>query len=132
MHECNANVNPNEKHFRSREIERISTRTMSDILTESESLHPHSFRRKLGIGVSIRINPNLSSIIDIKVKNLYQFMNKCHRILCFWHRHFLFGCLQLKAIWLCMPNSTIEMTKPLRYVLFLASKLIGILRFLLI
>ena len=73
-------------------------------------LHPHSFRCKLGVGVSIRINHNLSSSIGIKVKNLYQFMNKCHRILCFWHRHLLFGCflrsLQLIAIWLCMPSST--------------------------
>ena len=52
-------------------------------------LHPD----KLGVGVSIRISPNLSSNIGINVKNLYQFMDKCHRILRFWHRHFLFECL---------------------------------------
>ena len=46
-------------------------------------LHPDSFRCKLGVGISIRIGPNFSSGIGIKVKNLYQFMDKCHRILCF-------------------------------------------------
>ena len=37
MYECNANANPNEKQFWSREIERINTRTMSDRLTKIES-----------------------------------------------------------------------------------------------
>ena len=32
-------------------------------------LHPDSFRCKLGVGISIRIGPNFSSGIGIKVKN---------------------------------------------------------------
>ena len=60
-------------------------------------------------------------------------MNKCLRILCFWHKHFLFGCLlwsvQLKTIWESMTSSTTKMTKPLRFVLFLASEWLGFLGF---
>ena len=96
-------------------------------------LHPHSFRCKLGIGVSRWIRSKFISCIGIKVKNIYQFMNKSHRILCFWHRHFLFGCLlwnlQLKTIWVSMSSSTTKMTKPLRFVLFLTSRMIESLGF---
>ena len=43
MHECNANANPNEKYFWSREIERINTRTMLDRLTETKSFASRFF-----------------------------------------------------------------------------------------
>ena len=96
-------------------------------------LHPNSFRCKLGVGISIWIGPNFSASMGIKVKNLYQFMDECYRILYFWHKNFLFGSLlwslQLKTIWPSMPRFTTKMTKPLRFVMFLASRLIGILRF---
>ena len=92
-------------------------------------MHLNLFRCRLGVGISIRIDLNINSNIGIKVKNLYQLMNKCHRILCFWQWHFLFGSLQLKAIWSSTRSSTTKVTKPLRFVVFLSSKLIRIFSF---
>ena len=44
MHKCNANANPNEKHFWSQEIERVNTWTMSDRLTDTESFASTLFK----------------------------------------------------------------------------------------
>ena len=136
MQECNAKKNPNEKHFGHKTLKELAQGPCQTDSLRLSLLHPHFHRCKLGIGVSRWIRLKLNSCIGIKVKNFYEFMNKCHRILCFWHRHFLFDCLlwslQLKTIWACMPNSTTKMTKPLRFVLFLASKMIEILGFWLI
>ena len=133
MQECNAKTNPNEKHFGHKRLKELAQGPCQTNSLRLGLLHPHFHRCKLGIGVFRWSRLKLNSCIGIKVKNFYQFMNKCHRILCFWHRHFLFDCLlwslQLKTIWACMPNSTTKMTKPLRFVLFLASRMIEILGF---
>ena len=96
-------------------------------------LHLNSFKFKHGVGISIRIGPNFSSNIGIKVKNLYQFMDKCNRILYFWHRHFLFGCLlwslQLKAIWPSMPSSTTKWQNHWGLWCFLLPNWLGVLCF---
>ena len=71
MYECHANANPKEKQFWSQEIERINARTMLDRLIETSLLYLHSFRCKLGVGVSSRISPNFSFSIGIKVKRTF-------------------------------------------------------------
>ena len=71
---------------------------MSDRVTEIESSASYSLRCKLRVGVSRHMSSLINSNIVIEAKSLYQFMNKCHGILCFLHKHFLFGCLQLEII----------------------------------
>ena len=58
----------------------------------SSLLHPKSFKCTTSIGVCIHIRVISNSRIGIKVESLYQFTNKCYRILCLWHRHFWFVC----------------------------------------
>ena len=48
-------------------------------------LHPKLFRCDMSIGVSIHIRVISNSKIGIKVERLYQFTNKCYRILCLRH-----------------------------------------------
>ena len=108
--------------------ERDSTRTMSDRHSEVKSfLHPHFLRCRPKVGVFKHMGFLINSSIGIKAKSLYQLMNKYHEILCFWHKHFLFdcllSCLQLETIWVYMPSSTIEVTKPLRLVIFLTYRM---------
>ena len=45
-------------------------------------LHPKLFRYTTSIGVCIHIRVISNSKIGIKVEHLYQFTNKCYRILC--------------------------------------------------
>ena len=54
----------------------------------SSLLYPKPFRCSTSIGVCIHIRVISNSRIGIKVESLYQFTNKCYRILCLWHRHF--------------------------------------------
>ena len=65
-------------------------------------LHPKLFRCTSIIGVCIHIRVISKSKIGIKVGRLYQFTNKCYRILCLRHWHFWFVCffssLQLVTI----------------------------------
>ena len=65
-------------------------------------LHPKLFRCTSSIGVCIHIRVISNSKIGIKVERLYQFTNKCYRILCLRYWHFWFVCslgsLQLVTI----------------------------------
>ena len=88
-------------------------------------LHLHRLRCKLEIGVRRQARLMFKSRISI--------VNKCHWILCFKHKHFLFGCLlsslQLEAVRVSMPNSTTKITKLLRLMLFLSNRMRKLLRF---
>ena len=96
-------------------------------------LHPQLLRCKLVVGVFRQMGLMINSRIVIKAKRFYQLMNKCHSILCFWHKHFLFSCLlasmQLETIWASMPSSTTKVTQPLNFVLFLSYRMSKLLRF---
>ena len=74
-----------------------------------------------------------NSSIGIKVKSLYQFTNKYHKILCLRHRYFRFVCslssLQLEIIWMNVPRLSIKMTNPSRLIMQLALKRVRSLRF---
>ena len=66
-------------------------------------LYPKLCRCTTSIGVCIHIKVISNSKIGIKVERLYQFTNKCYRILCLRHWHFWLICslnsLQLVTIW---------------------------------
>ena len=74
-----------------------------------------------------------NSRIGIKVKSLYQFTNKYHRILCLRHKHFWFVCslssLQLETIWTNVPRLSAKMTNPCRLIMQLALMRVRGLRF---
>ena len=55
-------------------------------------LHPKLFRCTTSIGVCSHIRVISNSKIGIKVERLYQFTNKCYRILCLRHWHFWLVC----------------------------------------
>ena len=74
---------------------------------KSSLLHPKPFRCTMSIRVFIHIRVISNSRIGIKVENLYQFTNKCYRILCLWHRHFWFVC-SLSSLQLVTCNSLDE------------------------
>ena len=73
----------------------------------SSLLHPKPFRCTMSIRVCIHIRVISNSRIGIKVENLYQFTNKCYRILYLWHRHFWFVC-SLSSLQLVACNSLDE------------------------
>ena len=66
-------------------------------------LHQKLFRCTTSIGVCIHIRVISNSKIGIKIERLYQFTNKCYRILCLRHWHFWLVCslssLQLVTVW---------------------------------
>ena len=102
-------------------------------LVKLSLLHPHFLRCKPKVGVSLHMRFLINFNIDIEAQILYQLMNKCHGILCFWHKRFLFccllSCLQLETIQVCLPSSTTEVTKPLRLMLFLIYRMSRFLGF---
>ena len=51
-------------------------------------LHPHFLRCRPEVGVSRHMKFFINPSIGIEAKSLYQFMNRCHGILCFWHNTF--------------------------------------------
>ena len=87
----------------------------------SSLLHPKSFKCTTSIGVCIHIRVISNSRIGIKVESLYQFTNKCYRILCLWHRHFWFVCslssLQLVTVWTNVFRLPTKMTNPCRFIM---------------
>ena len=89
----------------------------------SSLLHPKPFRCTTSIGVIIYIRVISNSRIGIKVESLYQFTNKCYRILCLWHRHFWLVCslnsLQLVTVWTNMSKLPTKMTNPSRLTMHL-------------
>ena len=86
-------------------------------------LHSKLFRGTTSIGVCIHIRVISNSKIGIKVECLYQFTNKCYRILCMRHWHFWFVCslssLQLVTIWTNVSRLPTKMTNPSRLTMYL-------------
>ena len=86
-------------------------------------LHPKLFRCTTSIGVCIHIRVISNSKIGIKVEGLYQFTNKCYRILCLRHWHFQLVCslssLQLVIVWSNMSRIPTKMTNPSRLTMHL-------------
>ena len=63
-------------------------------------LHPKLFRCTMSIGVCIHIRVISNSKIGIKVERLYQFTNKCYRILClrYWHFWLVYSLSSLQLV----------------------------------
>ena len=103
MHECNAMqlLETKEKNTKTKEqwSQRKSNEAQGLCQKDSVSLsllHPKLFRCTSSIGVCIHIRVISNSEIGIKVERLYQFTNKCYRILCLRHWHFWFVCSLIK------------------------------------
>ena len=86
-------------------------------------LHPKLFRCITSIGVLNHMGMISNSRIGIKVESLYQFTNKCYRILSLWHRHFWFVCslsnLQLVTVWTNVSRLPTKMTNPSKLTMHL-------------
>ena len=99
----------------------------------SSLLHPKPFRCITSIGVCIHIRVISNSKIGIKVESLYQFTNKCYRILRLRHKHFWFICslssLQLITVWTNMSRLPTKMTNPSRLTMHLVLRKGRLLRF---
>ena len=99
-------------------------------------LHPKLFRCTMSIEVSIHIRVISNSKIGIKVECLYQFTNKCYRILCLRHLHFWLVCslssLQLVTVWTNVSRIPTKMTNPSRLTMHLVLRKGRLLRFRLI
>ena len=96
-------------------------------------LHPKIFRCTTSIGVCIHIRVISNSKIGIKVECLYQFTNKCCRILCLRHLHFWFVCslsnLQLVTIRTNVSKFPTKMTHPSRLTMHLVLRKGRLLKF---
>ena len=96
-------------------------------------LHPKLFRCTTSIGVCIHIRVISNSRIGIKVESLYQFTNKCYRILCLRHMYFWFVCslcsLQLIIVWTNVSRLSTKMTNPSRFTMHLVLKKGRLFRF---
>ena len=83
--------------------------------------------------VCIHIRVISNSQIGIKVECLYQFTNKCCRILCLRHLHFLFVCslsnLQLVTIRTNVSKFPTKMTHPSRLTMHLVLRKGRLLKF---
>ena len=99
----------------------------------SSLLHPKPFRCTTSIEVCIHIKVISNSRIGIKVESLYQFTNKCYRILCLWHRHFWLVCslssLQLVTVWTNVFRLPTKITNPSRRTVHLVLRKGRLLRF---
>ena len=99
----------------------------------SSLLHSKPFRCITSIGVCIHIRVISNSRIGIKLENLYQFTNKCYRILCLWHRHFWLICsltnLQLVTVWMNVSRLPTRMTNPSRLTMHLVLRKGRLIRF---
>ena len=96
-------------------------------------LHPKLFRCTTSIGVCIHIRVISNSKIGIKVERLYQFTNKCYRVLCLRHWHFWLVCslssLQLIIVWTNVSRLPTKMTHPSRLTMHLILRKGKLLRF---
>ena len=96
-------------------------------------LHPKLFRCILSIGVCIHIRVISNSKIEIKVERLYQFTNKCYRILRLRHWHFWFVCslsnLQLLTIRTNVSRLPTKMTHPSKLTMHLVLRKGRLLKF---
>ena len=122
MHECNAMQILETKEKKNTKIkeqwsQRKSNEAQGPCQKDSVSLsvlHPKLFRCTMSIGVCIHIKVISNSKIGIKVKRLYQFTNKCYRILYLRHWHFWLICslssLQLVTVWMNVSRLPTKMT----------------------
>ena len=127
MHECYAmqilkkkeNTKPKNKGHKGQSNEAQGLCQKDSI--RSSLLHPKPFRCTTSFGICIHIRVISNSMIGIKVESLYQFTNKCYRILCLWHRHFQFVCsfssLQLVTVWTNVSRLSTKMTNSCRFIM---------------
>ena len=91
------------------------------------------FRCNTSIGVCIHIREISNSKIGIKVEGLYQFTNKCYRILCLRHWHFWLICsfssLQLVTVCTNVSRLPRKLTNPSRLTMHLVLRKGRLLRF---
>ena len=134
MHECNTmqilETKKKKKHKKPRIKEQWSQRKSNEAhgpcqkdLVSLSLLHPKLFRCTTSIGVCIHIRVISNSKIGIKVEHLYQFTNKCYRILCLRHCHFWLICslssLQLVTVQTNVSRLPTKMTHPSRLTMHL-------------
>ena len=96
-------------------------------------LHSKLFRCTMSIGVCIHIRVIFNSKIGIEVERLYQFINKCYRILCLRHLHFWLVCslsnLQLVTVWTNVSGLPTKMTHLSRLTMHLILRKGRLLKF---
>ena len=118
---CNATPRDKRKTHKPKNKEQWSQRKSNEAQRPCQKdsvslslLHPKLFRCTTSIGVCIHNRVISNSKIGIKVECLYQFTNKCYRILCLRHWHFWFVCslsnLQLVIIRTNMSRLSTKMT----------------------
>ena len=114
MHECNAMQILETKKKKKKTEEQWSQRKNNEVQGPRQKdsvslsfLHSKLFRCTTSIGVCIHIRVISNSNIGIKVARLYQFTNKCYRILCLRHWHFWLIC-SLSSFQLVACNSLDE------------------------
>ena len=144
MHECNAmqllETKEKKKTQKSRNKEQWSQRKSNEAQGPCQKdsvslslLHPKLFRCITRIGVCIHIRVISNSKIGIKVKHLYQFTNKCYRILCLRHWHFWLICslssLQLVTAWTNVSRLPTKMTHLSRLTMHLVLRKGRLLKF---
>ena len=144
MHECNAmqilvtKKKKKKKNTKTKEqwSQRISNEAQGLCQKDSISLsllHPKLFRCTTSIGVCIHIRVISNSKIGIKVERLYQFTNKCYRILCLRRWHFWLICslssLQLVTVWTNVSRLPTKMTHPSRLTMHLVLRKGRLLKF---
>ena len=133
MHECNAlqiletkKRNTKKPRIKEQWSQRKSNEAQGPCQKNSVSLslfYPKLFRCTMSIGVCIKIRVISNSKIGIKVERLYQFTNKCYRILCLRHWHFWLICslssLQLVTVWTNVSRLPTKMTHPSKLTMHL-------------
>ena len=135
---CNANPrNKKEKHKNQRtKVTKGKTMKHKDHVKDSvrlSLLYPKIFRCTMSIEVCIHIRVISNSKIGIKVELLYQFTNKCYRILCLRHWQFWLVCslssLQLVTDWTNVSRLPTKMTHLSRLTMHLILKKGRLLKF---
>ena len=143
MHECNAMQLleiREKKHKKPKNKEQWSQRKNNEAQGPCQKdsvslslLHPKLFRCTSSIGVCIHIRVISNSKIEIKVECIYQFINKCYRILCSRHWHFWFICpfssLQLVTIRTNVSRLPTKMIHPSRLTMHLVLRKGRLLKF---
>ena len=140
MHECNATqiLETKKKNTKTKEqwSQRKSNEAQGPCQKDSVSLsflHPKLFICTTSIGVCIHIRVISNSKIGINVEHLYQFTNKCYRILCLRHWYFWLVCslssLQLVTVWTNVSRLPTKMTHPSRLTMHLVLRKGRLLRF---
>ena len=131
MHECNAiQLLETKKTQKPRIKEQWSQRKRNEAQGPCQKdsvslslLYPKLFRCTTSIGVCIHIRVISNSKIGIKVERLYQFTNKCYRILYLRHWHFWLICslssLQLVTVWTNVSRLPTKMTHLSRLIMHL-------------